>query len=109
VKLTRWPEDEKNPEGNIVEILGYPNEKGTDILSVIRQFDLPEEFPNQVRDMALDIEQEITGSDLEGRTDLRELKTFAIDGFDAKDLDDAISIQKKENGNYELGVHIADV
>lgn len=109
VEITRWPEPRRNPEGKVVEILGYLGEKGTDILSIIRQFKLPEEFPEQVQEEAASIGQEISEKDLEGRVDLRHLKTFTIDGADAKDLDDAVSIQVLENGNYSLGVHIADV
>jgi ribonuclease R len=109
VEITRWPELRRNPEGKVVEILGYLGEKGTDILSIIRQFKLPEEFPEQVQEEAASIGQEISEKDLEGRVDLRHLKTFTIDGADAKDLDDAVSIQVLENGNYSLGVHIADV
>lgn len=109
VEITRWPEPRRNPEGKVIEILGYLGEKGTDILSIIRQFKLPEEFPEQVQEEAASIGQEISEKDLEGRVDLRHLKTFTIDGADAKDLDDAVSIQVLENGNYSLGVHIADV
>lgn len=109
VEITRWPEPRRNPEGKVVEVLGYIGEKGTDILSIIRQFKLPEEFPDRIKEIAANIEQEISTKDLEGRTDLRHLKTFTIDGADAKDLDDAISIAVLDNGNYSLGVHIADV
>lgn len=109
VEITQWPEPRRNPEGKVSEVLGYPNEVGTDVLSIIRQFDLPEEFPDNVSRFAQDIEDNISKKEKEGRTDLRDLKTFTIDGADAKDLDDAISIEKLENGNYSLGVHIADV
>lgn len=109
VEVTSWPEPRRNPEGKVTEVLGYPNETGIDVLSIIRQFDLPEEFPEKVKAFAENIEDKITEEELEGRTDLRDLKTFTIDGADAKDLDDAISIEKLENGNYSLGVHIADV
>ena len=109
IEIVTWPEARRNPEGKVVEVLGYLSEKGTDILSIIRQFDLPEEFPNRIKDIALNIEDEVKAEDMEGRTDLRHLNTFTIDGFDAKDLDDAVSITMKDNGNYELGVHIADV
>lgn len=108
-EIVTWPEARRNPEGKVIEILGYLNEKGTDILSIIRQFDLPEEFPDKVQDMALSIEDEVKQEDMEERVDLRHLNTFTIDGFDAKDLDDAVSIEINENGNYYLGVHIADV
>ena len=109
VEITRWPEKRRNPEGKIVEILGYVGEKGTDILSIIKQFKLPEEFPQKVQIQANSIEQTVPQEEIEKRVDLRELNTFTIDGADAKDLDDAVSIEKLSNGNYKLGVHIADV
>lgn len=109
VEITQWPERRRNPEGKVSEILGYPDETGTDVLSIIRQFDLPEEFPEKVIRFAQNIEDRISEDDIKERKDLRRVKTFTIDGADAKDLDDAISIEKLENGNYSLGVHIADV
>lgn len=109
VEITKWPEFRRNPEGRVVDILGYLTDKGIDILSIIKQFKLPEEFPTKVQEMAKNVAETLTDKDLEGRTDLRDLTTFTIDGADAKDYDDAISIEKLENGNYKLGVHIADV
>ncbi|NMB07641.1 MAG: ribonuclease R [Tissierellia bacterium] len=109
VKITQWPEKRRNPEGKIIEILGFVGEKGTDILSIIKQYKLPEEFPRKVLNEAETIEQEVFKEEIEKRTDLRNLNTFTIDGPDAKDLDDAVSIEILENGNYYLGVHIADV
>lgn len=109
VEITQWPERRRNPEGKVSEILGYPNETGTDVLSILKQFELPEEFPKKVERFAQNIEDKISKDELVDRTDLRKLKTFTIDGADAKDLDDAISIERLENGNYKLGVHIADV
>lgn len=109
VEITRWPELRRNPEGKIVEVLGYLSDKGTDILSIIRQFNLPEEFPQAVINEAIRVSEEVDKDDLIGRLDLRDLKTFTIDGADAKDLDDAISIEKLKNGNFKLGVHISDV
>ena len=109
VEVTRWPEQRRNPEGKVVEILGHLSEKGTDILSVIRLFKLPEDFPAKVQDQADMIDQEVSARDLEGREDLRDLVCFTIDGPDAKDFDDAVSIERLDNGNYKLGVHIADV
>ncbi|WP_313756995.1 ribonuclease R [Tissierella sp.] len=109
VEITTWPEPRRNPEGKVVEILGYLDEKGTDILSIIRQFNLPEEFPNKVQEVAKNIEQELDLEETKDRVDLRHLNTFTIDGADAKDIDDAVTIELKENGNYYLGVHIADV
>lgn len=109
IEITKWPEARRNPEGKVLEILGFLSDPGTDILSIIRQFDLPEVFPEHVQEQANKVEQSISKSDLEGRTDLRQLKTFTIDGADAKDLDDAVSIEMLDNGNYKLGVHISDV
>lgn len=109
VEITQWPERRRNPEGKVSEILGYPSETGTDVLSIIRQFDLPEEFPAKVLKFAQNIENEVSQDEIKKRKDLRNIKTFTIDGEDAKDLDDAISIEILENGNYSLGVHIADV
>ena len=109
VEIIKWPEFRRNPEGKVVDILGYLTDKGIDILSVIKQYKLPEDFPNKVQQAALNMPDTITDKDLEGRLDLRDLITFTIDGADAKDYDDAISIEKLDNGNYKLGVHIADV
>lgn len=109
VEITRWPELRRNPEGKIVEVLGYLSEKGTDILSIIRQFNLPEDFPEKVIKEAKKVAQDINSEEVSRRLDLRKLKTFTIDGADAKDLDDAISIERLNNGNFNLGVHIADV
>ena len=82
---------------------------GTDILSIIRQFDLPEEFPEEVVAQARLIPQKIDPQQIKGRLDIRDMSLFTIDGEDAKDFDDAVSIEKLPNGNYRLGVHIADV
>lgn len=109
VEITTWPEPRRNPEGKVVEILGYLDEKGTDILSIIRQFSLPEEFPTKVQEVANNIPQEVDPEEANRRVDLRHLNLFTIDGIDAKDIDDAVSIEMKDNGNYYLGVHIADV
>ncbi len=107
--ITKWPEELRNPEGNITEILGFKGDPGTDILSIIRQYQLPEEFPKKVLREAEDIPVEIAPEDLVGRKDLRQKRIVTIDGADAKDLDDAISLEKLPNGHYWLGVHIADV
>ncbi|MGM0396588.1 MAG: ribonuclease R [Bacillota bacterium] len=109
IAIERWPEFRRNPEGSVVEVLGYPTDKGTDILSIIRQFNLPEEFPDEVRAEALKVPSVMDEEELRKRKDLRALKTFTIDGADAKDLDDAVSIEKLQDGKYRLGVHIADV
>lgn len=110
VEITRWPDGKrKNPEGKVVEILGRPGDKGIDIDIIIRKYNLPEDFPPSVLNSALDIEDFITEDEIKGRLDLRNVKMVTIDGEDAKDLDDAVSIERLENGNFKLGVHIADV
>ncbi|MBU5437899.1 ribonuclease R [Tissierella sp. MSJ-40] len=109
VEIMKWPDQRRNPEGKVVEILGFLDEKGTDILSIIKQFKLPEEFPKKVQEQVLSIEQTVEEKEIERRVDLRHLNTFTIDGIDAKDIDDAVSIEVLKNGNYKLGVHIADV
>ncbi|MGI6112976.1 MAG: ribonuclease R [Mahellales bacterium] len=109
VEITRWPEKRRNPEGRVVEVLGHKDDVGTDILSIIREYKLPERFPEEVIKEARSIPKEITEQDLGAREDLRNIKVVTIDSEDAKDLDDAISIKKTENGTYKLGVHIADV
>lgn len=109
VTLTKYPEGRRNPEGEISEILGHKNDPGVDILSIIRKFQLPESFPEEVLRQAENVPDQIEESELENRRDLREQTIVTIDGADAKDLDDAISLEKNEQGNYILGVHIADV
>ena len=109
VKIVRWPEQRRNPEGVVVDVLGFSGDKGVDTLSIIKKFELPEEFPHHVMSEVKLISRDLTAADLEGRRDLRELCMVTIDGADAKDLDDAVSLHRKENGNLELGVHIADV
>ncbi len=109
VEIIRWPEKRRNPEGRVIEVLGHKDDVGTDILSIIREYKLPECFPEEVIKEARSIPKEITEQDLGDREDLRDIKVVTIDSEDAKDLDDAISIKKTENGTYKLGVHIADV
>ena len=111
-KITKYPERGKNAEGEIVEILGNINDAGVDMVSVIKEFDLPNEFPEAVLKEARAINQDIIEKDAKNRVDLRDkanMNIFTIDGEDAKDLDDAIHVEKAENGNYLLDVHIADV
>lgn len=107
-KITDFREESKNPEGKIVEILGHVNDPGTDILSLIRAYGLPEQFPDEVMKQVQKIPDEVDSSEMAGKLDLRQLQTVTIDGEDAKDLDDAVTIEKKD-GIYTLGVHIADV
>lgn len=109
VKLTKWPEGDKKAEGKVIENLGNKNAPGVDIESVIRKFGLPEEFPMKVEVAAQDIAPEVEESELKNRRDLRNETIVTIDGPDAKDLDDAVCVWQLENGNYHLGVHIADV
>lgn len=108
VKVTDFGGAERKPEGIITEILGHVNDPGTDILSIVRAYGLPEEFPDSVMKQVAAVPDAISGKDMQGRVDLRSLQTVTIDGEDAKDLDDAITISKKD-GIYTLGVHIADV
>lgn len=108
-KIKHFSEGGRNPEGKITEILGKEGDKGVDILSIIKQNGLPEEFPKKVLKQAEQIEETIDPKEILERLDLRSELIYTIDGADAKDLDDAISIEKLENGNYKLGVHIADV
>lgn len=113
VEITKNPHDNKKPEGKITEILGHINDPGVDILSIIRQFELPTDFEEDIYDSIENIPSEVTAdvlqTEIAKRLDIRVLQTITIDGEDAKDLDDAITIDKLENGNYKLGVHIADV
>ncbi|MCX7884604.1 MAG: ribonuclease R [Caloramator sp.] len=109
VEVTKWPEKRRNPEGKIIEILGNKDKPGVDILSIIKKYNLPEEFPDEVEEYAKGISEEIPEKEINKRRDLRNLKIVTIDGEDAKDLDDAVSIEKLPNGKYRLGVHIADV
>jgi len=108
VKLTNYGDKDKNPEGKIIEILGHINDPGVDIRSVILAYNLPVEFPAEVMAQVERVPEEITDREIGGRKDIRNLPTVTIDGEDAKDLDDAITISKKD-GIYHLGVHIADV
>lgn len=109
VEIIEWAGKRRNPEGKIIDILGKKGDKGIDILTIIKKHGLPEEFPPKVQKYAEGIEEEISKSEYKRRTDLRDVRMVTIDGEDAKDLDDAVSIERLENGNYKLGVHIADV
>lgn len=108
VKLTDWGSEEKNPQGEIIEIIGHIDDPETAILSIVKSFDIPMVFPEDVKEQVKTIPKSVEASMIEGRLDLRDTLTVTIDGADAKDLDDAITINKTDNG-YTLGVHIADV
>ena len=109
VKITKLPQKDKSAEGKIIEIIGYIDQAGVDMMSLIKEYDLPYEFPEQVLKEAKKISQEVDKVDIKNRRDLRNQEIFTIDGDDAKDLDDAVNVEKLDNGNYILGVHIADV
>lgn len=108
-EITDYGQTDKNPEGQVVQILGHIDDPGVDILSVIASFGISEEFPEEVERSLNDIPDHVDPSEAIGRLDLRLRDTVTIDGEDAKDLDDAVTIEKKEDGTFELGVHIADV
>ncbi|PDM39137.1 ribonuclease R [Parageobacillus yumthangensis] len=109
VRLTSYPQGRMSAEGEVIKILGHKNDPGVDILSIIHKYGLPLQFPDEVIEHANSISDTITEKDLQGRRDLRDQMIVTIDGEDAKDLDDAVTVTKLENGNYKLGVHIADV
>lgn len=108
-ELIKWPDKRRNAEGRIVEIIGDIHDTGTDILSIMKAYDLKEAFPEAAVRQAEAIPQKVAGDMLKGRQDLRDLQMVTIDGEDAKDLDDAVSIGRLPEGGYRLGVHIADV
>jgi len=109
VTLTRWPEKRRNPEGKITEVIGFKDEPGVDILSIILQHGLPLEFPKEVIQEAEKIKPLVAPEEAQNRLDLRSLRMVTIDSEDAKDLDDAVSVERLPNAHYQLGVHIADV
>lgn len=109
VKMLGWEAGNRNPSGEIIQVLGEPGSHETEIHSILAEYGLPYEFPSDVELEAQNIDTSIGGKELEKRRDMRNVCTFTIDPKDAKDFDDALSIQKLENGNWEIGVHIADV
>lgn len=104
-----WPRHEMNPRGHIVDVLGEPGDNDTEMHAILAEYALPYRFESAVANAADQISEEITAEDIARRRDFRDILTFTIDPADAKDFDDAISFRKLENGNYEVGVHIADV
>lgn len=108
VELTSYGSKGKKPEGKVIEIIGHVNDPGTDILSIVKGYQLPMEFSEKILKQAENVSNEVSTADMAGRMDLRDWQTVTIDGEDAKDLDDAITLTK-EGDNYILGVHIADV
>ena len=109
VEITDWPENVDSPYGRVTEVLGMPGEHDTEIHSILAEYGLPYSFPAEVQLFADDLDTTIKREEIAKRKDLRNTLTFTIDPKDAKDFDDALSFQKLENGNYEIGIHIADV
>jgi ribonuclease R len=109
VRITDWPEHAKNPVGTVVEVLGNPGDNDVEMKSILVEFDFPWVFPEKVEKEAAKIDRGITSEEVKRRRDFREVFTMTIDPADAKDFDDALSLKKLPNGNYEVGVHIADV
>lgn len=108
-KMTKWEPGSKNPEGEIIQVLGLPGEHETEIHSILAEYGLPYSFPPEIEEEANRIDKTINPEEVAKRWDMRDICTFTIDPKDAKDFDDALSIQKLENGNWQIGVHIADV
>lgn len=109
VSILEWPKNAKNPIGQVKTVLGKKGENNTEMNAILADFGFPLEFPKAVEQAAAEISEDITKEDIASRRDFRNILTFTIDPFDAKDFDDAISYQVLDNGNYEIGVHIADV
>ncbi|MCH7524025.1 MAG: ribonuclease R [Bacteroidetes bacterium] len=109
VKLEDWPENADSPYGKVTKILGRPGEHDTEIHSILAEYGLPYEFPVEVEDFANTLDTSITTKEISKRRDMRNVLTFTIDPKDAKDFDDALSFKLLKNGNYEIGIHIADV
>ncbi|UTW67859.1 ribonuclease R [bacterium SCSIO 12643] len=107
--ITEWPKDASSPFGEIIDVLGKVGEADTEAYSILAQYDLPHRFPDHVEQEASKIALTINDAELKKRKDYRKVTTFTIDPVDAKDFDDALSFKKLDNGNYEVGVHIADV
>ena len=107
--VDRWNRGDSAPVGHIADVLGMPGENNTEMHAILAEFNLPYKFEKEVEDAADSISEEITAKDLKGRKDFRDTFTFTIDPADAKDFDDALSFRKLKNGNYEVGIHIADV
>src|SRR5690625_961736 len=109
VNITKYPEGRMSAEGEIIKILGHKNDPGIDIISIIHKNGIKIDFPEEVLDQAGQAPETVTEEEIEGRRDLRDEVIVTIDGADAKDLDDAIRVEQLDNGNYKLGVYIADV
>jgi ribonuclease R len=108
-RIIDWPKGSKNPVGEIIEVLGDPGENDVEMHAILAEFELPWKFPDEITRASNSINDRITKEDYKNRKDFRNIPTFTIDPFDAKDFDDALSLRKLKNGNWEVGVHIADV
>jgi ribonuclease R len=108
-KMMDWPADADSPFGEIIQVLGKPGENETEMHAILAEYGLPSNFPKHIVEEAEKIDTEIKASEVKKRRDMRQITTFTIDPVDAKDFDDALSVQKLKNGNWEIGVHIADV
>lgn len=109
VEITRWPERRRNPEGKVITVIGHKNQPGTDIESIVWKYGLPQDFPKSVANEVKKVAVPVSEEQIKGRRDLRDTLMVTIDGEDAKDLDDAVSLEMLANGSFYLGVHIADV
>ncbi len=109
VELVSWEKSAKNPIGAVARVLGYPGENDAEIHAILAEFELPYEFPEEVEAAAAKLSLELSDEEISKRRDFRAVTTFTIDPFDAKDFDDALSFVQLENGNVEIGIHIADV
>ncbi|MBL7918386.1 MAG: ribonuclease R [Bacteroidia bacterium] len=109
VKLLEWKQGDQNPTAEVVEVFGYPGEHKTEMHAIMSEFGLPEKFSDEVEYYARNLNLKIEEAEIKRRRDFRNITTFTIDPYDAKDFDDALSLLKLENGNWEVGVHIADV
>ena len=109
VEYEEWPDKADSPFGRVIRVLGTPGEHHTEIHSILAQYGLPHDFPEEVEEFANQIDTSINEEEIDKRRDMRDVLTFTIDPKDAKDFDDALSFQRLENGNYEIGIHIADV
>jgi ribonuclease R len=108
-RITDWPTRAKNPYGEVVEIIGQPGENETEMHAILAEYELPYRFPEEIENEAASIKETIDKQELARRRDFRDITTFTIDPHDAKDFDDALSLRALNNGNWEVGVHIADV
>ena len=108
-KMTDWPSDAESPFGEIIQVLGAPGENETEMHAILAEYGLPAQFPKHIQEEAENIDVRIKETEVKKRRDMRKVTTFTIDPVDAKDFDDALSLQKLPNGNWEVGIHIADV